>query len=501
VTNPWRLLVYGAFAGLVSLFLLGSGPQQLPRRLLPDMNSVSQKAVLVDGTPTIAASGGVTATVTTTITLQGGQWANLADASNTKVFFTNVLEDTRCALNVDCFQAGGVRVLITVESGGKMARFDLSTKPADIRRIAAFNGYTFELIDFGPPRQSLESALSFSEYRATVRVSAASLRTSKAKLGEPFTLKLGQAADLANGDARLTFESVKQDSRCPSRGLCATSGSVTVVIAFQSQGSTDRYTFEADANAVLQHVIPGYVVRLNGLTPYPVSDFASKEITPVDYEATLVVASTVSPATPTPLTGCPDLTRGDAEEILAEPVKPGPAEMVLYQPAAGSISARGLCGYASVAFTPPGTAKNRPMVFPISIQSDHAVNAGKLTGDRRQEQLVTIATMIAAANPGAGGTLYNKLVTNYAAGGWSREALADFPNAAQGASNLTIKRVQELGDSAVWVWWSYDGGRYGALVALAGETLYVVSALTDNQRSPDGVLAAETLVVKRMLQK
>ncbi len=50
------------------------------------------------------------------------------------------------------------------------------------------------------------------------------------------------------------------------------------------------------------------------------------------------------------------------------------------------------------------------------------------------------------------------------------------------------------------VWREFDGGHYAALVAQKGETLFVVIALTNAQRTENALLAATPSVIQKMLR-
>lgn len=416
-----------------------------------------------------------------------------------------MLEDTRCALDINCFQAGKVRVSVTVESGGKLAMFDLSSQPTDYRTIGSFNGYLVQFIDLAPARMTANTPIRLSDYQVTLRVNPGEFKVSQARLNEPFTLKLGQTVPLS-ADTHVTLESIQQDSRCPTRAVCATSGSAEVIIALQRGDKTDRLTLSTSRDRAIKRstLFDTAGVSLNALTPYPQNEFASKEIAPSTYEATLVVVNYVpAPTAPTPasLTACPNLTRGDAAEILGEAIQEQPAQISLFPPPTTMIFLRGLCGYGSVAYTPsrivqPGV----PYVSPVSVRSDRAVIAGKLTDRQRQEQLLSIVSVIDAASPRGASNLYNKLLTVYATGLWSRDALAEFPDAARGATNVRVKTVRGMGDNTIWVWREFEGGSYAALVAQKGETLFIVTALTNAQRIEANLLTAMTPVMQKMLR-
>jgi hypothetical protein len=458
--------------------------------------------------PTIAPMpvNGITARLNEPFTLGLSQWATLPDANNTRVFFTTILEDTRCALDVNCFQAGNVRVAVTVESGGKLTRFDLSTRPNDYRRIGSFNGYLVQFIDIAPLREHAAVPIQPIEYRLKLMVTRGSLDTTQARLNESFTLKLGQSVSVADLNAQITFESVQQDSRCPARVMCATIGEATVVITLQRDGKTDRLILGTmPANAVKRSALfESAGVYLNAVTPYPQNEFASKEFAPSDYQVTLVVANFVSSAPtgqPTIQTMCSDLSRGDASEILGEAIQEQPTQIILFPPPTTMIAMRGLCGYGSVAYTPNRIAQpDVPYVSPASVRSDRAVIVGKLSNQQRLEQLLSVISVIDAANARGASTLYSKLLTLYSAGTWSRDLLGEFPEAARGATNVRVNKVNALGDSAISVWREFNGGRYAALVAQKGDTLYVVTAIVNSQRSEDATLATERVVIEKMLR-
>lgn len=457
-------------------------------------------------TATLAPHDGLTAQLNETFTLGIGQWATLADAQNTRVFFTSVIEDTRCALDINCYQAGNTRVAITVESDGQLAQFDLSANPADHRRVGAFNGYLVHYENLEPARKMASTPIPPKEYQVKLRMITGSLKVARARLNEPFTLKLGQAIDFEDVPLRLAFEAVPQDSRCPTRAVCATSGTATLTIRVTSGNATVSSPIEVRGKGVPMIVVLDQLVTVtifaNALTPYPQQEFASQEIAPDEYEATLLVTSGVSAATPTPraMTECSTLSRGDASEILGEALQDSAKKIVLFQPWSKMIVVHSLCGYGSLAFTPnrvvPAGVPNVPST---SMQADYAVLAGKFTDNQRFEQLYSIAGVIEAADPRSDGVLTHKLITQYTAGAWFDDMLGDFPAAAEGAAHLTVKSVDGLGDHALWVWREFDGGRYAALVAQRGETLFVITTLVSDQRTAESLQPTMTAVMQKMM--
>ena len=106
--------------------------------------------------------------------------------------------------------------------------------------------------------------------------------------GEEFVLGVGQTAALGGGSGvRLTFEAVREDSRCPIGVSCIWAGDAVVAITVDDAGGNTK-TIELHTNARfdVEAAIDGHAVRLLELSPIP----RRGSTIPVDrYEATLVV--------------------------------------------------------------------------------------------------------------------------------------------------------------------------------------------------------------------
>ena len=88
-------------------------------------------------------------------------------AENISVTFQEVLEDSRCPVDVTCIWAGLAEVSLRVAVSGQEREISLSTSPPE--NSAVFENYTFWLIGVRPvPRanQNIDS----SAYFVTVRV-------------------------------------------------------------------------------------------------------------------------------------------------------------------------------------------------------------------------------------------------------------------------------------------------------------------------------------------
>lgn len=107
-----------------------------------------------------------------------------------------------------------------------------------------------------------------------------------AVVGRPFDLKAGAVSALPDG-ARLRFERVQSDSRCPMDALCVWAGDATISVTLNpARGATESREMHTQPTGS-QISYANYTITLTALAPYPRS---SQEIRAVDYIATFVVA-------------------------------------------------------------------------------------------------------------------------------------------------------------------------------------------------------------------
>jgi tetratricopeptide (TPR) repeat protein len=114
--------------------------------------------------------------------------------------------------------------------------------------------------------------------------------TLEAQLDQPFKLKLGQTAHLAEARLSLTFNDVLEDSRCPSQVNCAWAGQAIIALAAEQEGSAPG-EFELNDNPPLKQdrlFYGGYLIQFVALDPYP--EHPDKPILPEEYEVTLLVS-------------------------------------------------------------------------------------------------------------------------------------------------------------------------------------------------------------------
>lgn len=110
--------------------------------------------------------------------------------------------------------------------------------------------------------------------------------TRTADLGERFTLGSGESAAIAETPARITFERILSDNRCPVDVQCITGGEARASFLFDSEaGRTEPVTLDTDRNATA--VVAGYRISLESVSPAPRSTVT---IDPRNYRVELTVS-------------------------------------------------------------------------------------------------------------------------------------------------------------------------------------------------------------------
>lgn len=106
-------------------------------------------------------------------------------------------------------------------------------------------------------------------------------------IGAPFSLKIGESAEVDGGRLLVHLSAVINDSRCPTDVVCIHAGSVTATLQLASQqGGTTSHDLEfklSPASAVHGE----YRVVVTGVEPYPTA--AGGAMAAADYSVSLVV--------------------------------------------------------------------------------------------------------------------------------------------------------------------------------------------------------------------
>lgn len=104
--------------------------------------------------------------------LSGGQEAEVT-GENLHVRFTDVLEDSRCPTEVECFWTGQARVAVAVEPAGRASttvEFNTNPAPGQNVQTADVAGYTVTLKSLDPYPRTPDDGTAFQDYNATLLV-------------------------------------------------------------------------------------------------------------------------------------------------------------------------------------------------------------------------------------------------------------------------------------------------------------------------------------------
>ena len=106
-----------------------------------------------------------------TFAIGGGQQASIRGES-LSLRFTDVLEDSRCPTQVDCFWTGQARIAVEVQPQGSApttTQFNTNPAPGQNIQTTTVGAYTIELQSLEPYPQTPEP-IAFDEYRAALLV-------------------------------------------------------------------------------------------------------------------------------------------------------------------------------------------------------------------------------------------------------------------------------------------------------------------------------------------
>jgi hypothetical protein len=113
--------------------------------------------------------------------------------------------------------------------------------------------------------------------------------TQVARLGREFKLRVGQRADLKEGNLRIKFASV-EESRCPRNVTCVWAGNAQVLIEVgtrNGRGKSMKLNTMGSPQLPSEGKYKSYTVTLVEVNPYPQD---GQEIAAGDYAVTLVVS-------------------------------------------------------------------------------------------------------------------------------------------------------------------------------------------------------------------
>ncbi len=103
------------------------------------------------------------------------------------------------------------------------------------------------------------------------------------RIGQEFTLTIGQSATLSGENLTIRFDSILEDSRCPKNVVCVWVGRVRFGITISESGISQPLELSTETNAVdgyAQGAFQKYRLAYR-IEPYPAE--AGKVIAPGDY--------------------------------------------------------------------------------------------------------------------------------------------------------------------------------------------------------------------------
>ncbi len=104
--------------------------------------------------------------------LHGGQEARISD-ENLSLRFTDVLEDSRCPAQVECFWTGQARIAVVAtqpQAEPTTLEFNTNPAPGQTRQTVEVGDYTVELKSLDPYPQTPDDATALEDYSATLSV-------------------------------------------------------------------------------------------------------------------------------------------------------------------------------------------------------------------------------------------------------------------------------------------------------------------------------------------
>ena len=104
--------------------------------------------------------------------LHGGQQVTIRGA-DLRLRFTDVLEDSRCPTDVECFWTGQARIVVDAELGQDAPtplEFNTNPAPGQGRLTNDVGGYTIELKALDPYPKTPDESPALTDYSATLLV-------------------------------------------------------------------------------------------------------------------------------------------------------------------------------------------------------------------------------------------------------------------------------------------------------------------------------------------
>lgn len=103
----------------------------------------------------------------------GGAQEAVFSGEDLRVRFSELLEDSRCPTEVECFWTGQARIAVIVDQTGHpsaTAYFNTNPAPGENMQTVQAGDYVVELKKLDPYPRTPEDGISFEDYKATLLV-------------------------------------------------------------------------------------------------------------------------------------------------------------------------------------------------------------------------------------------------------------------------------------------------------------------------------------------
>lgn len=477
---------------LVWLVLSLAGVQAAEARTI----SPNETAPLPPPTPTANAEEAISVTLDEPFTLHIGDWATLSDTpEELGIQVAELVSDNRCPARVNCVVAGQVEFMLRVRRGNVVHRqlFPIGTYPVNDGNKVRYGGYEIALTAVEPPAPPPDEELEPSQYEATliVRVEGNATPEPTAQptvtptpqddqgdgqglmLNQPFTLQVGETANLADIDFRVTLRSLTDDSGCVTADDCSLMLAEGTLV-LQQGGDREVLTFSTSftPEQPFAYDYAGYVVQLlhveQGRDGNQVATFVIQKPQP-----------TVEIPAPQRVARCPAFSRFDAAALLQEEVDAEAVANLVFGPLPlEATEAAGLCGYVTTAFSDARQIDEQAPALLSEVAADRAVIVDTIDGSDIT-RLLQLANLVAAADPAAQTDTLLRLQAQLSAGD-TTDFIRDIADMAAADSTFTVEML-DRGDEGVWLWQQTQVGYFALLLLRDGERFQVVMALLNDE--------------------
>ncbi|MFN0174816.1 MAG: hypothetical protein ACKVU0_09240 [Saprospiraceae bacterium] len=222
--------------------------------------------------------------------LKVGQTGESEEVQGFTIKFDKVSADSRCPMGVECITAGKADIVLFLTKAGETQSLTLPfTITNGTSNVTDFKGHTVRVMGVAPMKYK-DKEIKPDEYIITLTVIKTPPPVPVAKLGEDFTLGVGERICLAGEPANtIRFDSVVGDSRCPDGVQCIWAGRADCLFSLTIGDQTQQVTLvtgDLGKGGEGETKFGVYTLKINAIAP------AKKQGPPIpqkDYRATLVL--------------------------------------------------------------------------------------------------------------------------------------------------------------------------------------------------------------------